>query len=111
MTLFANGQEEIVYLGAKALTANGLSFMLFGFHTVYASLFLALGKGRAGLFLGACRQGICFLPLILSLPMVWGVNGILYAQPLADVLTAMITAWMAFRVHRELNMEVEALSV
>lgn len=111
MTLFANGQEEIVRLGAKALAANGLSFMLFGFHTVYASLFLALGKGRAGLFLGACRQGICFLPLILSLPMVWGVNGILYAQPLADVLTAMITAWMAFKVHRELNMEVEALSV
>lgn len=107
MTLFANGQEEIVYLGAKALTANGLSFMLFGFHTVYASLFLALGKGRAGLFLGACRQGICFLPLILSLPMVWGVNGILYAQPLADVLTAMITAWMAFKVHRELAAEAE----
>lgn len=107
MTLFANGQEGIVYLGAKALTANGLSFMLFGFHTVYASLFLALGKGRAGLFLGACRQGICFLPLILSLPMVWGVNGILYAQPLADVLTAMITAWMAFKVHRELAAEAE----
>ncbi len=107
MTLFANGQEEIVRLGAKTLAANGLSFMLFGFHTVYASLFLALGKGRAGLFLGACRQGICFLPLILSLPMVWGVNGILYAQPLADVLTAMITAWMAFKVHRELATEAE----
>ena len=54
--------------------------MLFGFHTVYASLFLALGKGLEG-----------------------GPNGILYAQPIADVLAAAITALMAIPLHRRLN--------
>lgn len=61
--------------------SNGLSIMLFGFHTVYASLFLALGKGLEG----------------------GGPNGILYAQPIADVLATAITALMAIPLHRRLN--------
>lgn len=60
---FANGNGEMISVGQKSLVANGLSFFLFGFYTVYSSLFLALGKGTAGFFLGACRQGICFVPL------------------------------------------------
>ena len=77
--------------------------MLFGFYTVYSSLFLALGKGREGFILGACRQGICFIPVILLLPIVWGLNGILYAQPIADVLSAVITVFMAIPFHKKLN--------
>lgn len=93
----------MISVGQKSLIANGFSFFLFGFYTVYSSLFLALGKGAAGFFLGACRQGICFVPVILLLPMVWGINGILYAQPIADVFSAAITVWMALKVHRELS--------
>ena len=62
-----------------------------------------LGKGAAGFFLGVCRQGICFIPVILLLPAVWGINGILYAQPIADVLTAVITIFMALHLHKELS--------
>ena len=77
--------------------------MLFGFNTVYSSLFLALGKGKEGFILGACRQGICFIPVILLLPTVWGLNGILYAQPIADMLSTVITIFMAIPLHKNLN--------
>lgn len=93
----------MVRIGAVSLRANGLSVMLFGFHAVYSSLFLALGKGREGFILGACRQGICFIPVILFLPMVWGLNGVLYAQPIADVLAAVITLAMAIPLHKKLD--------
>ena len=96
---FANGNAKMLSAGQKSLMANGLSFFLFGFYTVYSSLFLALGKGTAGFVLGACRQGICFVPVILFLPIVWGMNGILYAQPIADVLSAIITIFMAIHLH------------
>ena len=69
----------------------------------FQSLFLSLGKAKEGFILGACRQGICFVPVILLLPSLWGINGILYAQPAADVISAMITVFMAVRLHRELN--------
>ena len=75
--------------------------------TVYSSLFLALGKGTAGFILGACRQGICFVPVILLLPALWGMNGILYAQPIADVISAIVTVFMALHLHKELA-EAEA---
>lgn len=105
---FANGNVDMIAVGEKSLMANGFSFFLFGFYTVYSSLFLALGKGTAGFILGACRQGICFVPVILILPLIWGMNGILYAQPIADVISAIITAFMALHLRKELA-EAEAL--
>ena len=100
---FANGNEEMILAGQKSLFANGLSFSVFGFYTVYSSLLLALGKGAKGFILGACRQGLCFIPAILLLPKFFGLNGILYAQPVADILSAVITIFMALRLHRELT--------
>ena len=100
---FTTGNEEMILVGQKSLIANGFSFFLFGLYTVYSSLFLALGKGAAGFFLGACRQGICFIPVILLLPMVWGINGIMYAQPIADILSTIITMYMALKLHKELS--------
>ena len=100
---FANENSEMISVGQKSLFANGLSFFLFGFYTVYSSLFLALGKGAKGFLLGACRQGICFVPVILLLPNFCGINGILYAQPIADILSAVITIFMALQIHKELK--------
>ena len=100
---FTKGDAEMIRIGATSLRANGISIMLFGFYTVYSSLFLALGKGREGFILGACRQGICFIPVILLLPIVWGLNGIMYAQPIADVLSAVITVFMAIPLHKKMN--------
>lgn len=109
---FTTGDMDMIHVGEASLRANGLSFMLFGFYTVYSSLFLALGKAKEGFLLGACRQGICFVPIILILPMIWGMNGILYAQPIADVLSAVITVGMAIPLHRELAAaKTNALSI
>lgn len=105
LSQFTKGNTEMVEIGAASLRANGISFLLFGFCTVYSSLFLALGKGREGFILGACRQGICFIPVILILPFVWGLHGILYAQPIADVLSAIITVFMAAHLRKELKEE------
>ena len=98
---FTKGDMEMIQAGQKALRANGLSFLLFGYYTVYSSLFLALGKAREGFILGACRQGICFVPIILALPALWGINGILYAQPAADIISAIVAVAMSVRLHRE----------
>ena len=103
ISLFTKNDPEMIRIGQSALRANGLSFVLFGFYTVYSFLFLAMGKAKEGCFLGACRQGICFVPVILILPRVLGLNGILYAQPAADVIAAAITIFMALRLQKELQ--------
>lgn len=109
---FTKGDAEMIRIGAASLRANGITIMLFGFYTVYSSLFLALGKGKEGFILGACRQGICFIPIILFLPMVCGLNGIIYAQSIADVLSAIITVFMAIPLHKKLNeMQKQAVTI
>ena len=64
-----------------------------------------MGKAKAGCFLGACRQGVCFVPVIWFLPGVLGLSGVIYAQPVADVLTAIVTVFMALRLHKKLSVE------
>ena len=101
---FTTGNIEMIHIGTSSLRINGITFMLFGYYTVYSSLFLALGKGKEGFLLGACRQGICFIPVILILPSIWGLNGILYAQPIADVLSFLISLLMALSLHKQLKL-------
>lgn len=101
---FTKDDMEMIETGQKALTANGLSFLLFGFYTVYSSLYLALGKAKEGFILGACRQGLCFVPIILILPLLWNINGILYAQPISDIISAVITVFMGVHLHGELDL-------
>ena len=102
MSQFTKDDLEMVRIGQMALRANGISFVTFGFHTVYCFLFLVMGKAKEGCILGACRQGICFLPAILFLPKVFGLRGVLYAQPVADVLAAVVTVFMAWKLYSSL---------
>lgn len=103
MALFTKDDLEMIHVGSAALRANGLSFLFFGFYTVYSFLFLVMGKAARGCILGACRQGICFVPVILLLPGIYGLDGVLYAQPAADLLSAVVTVFMAVHLHKELT--------
>lgn len=109
---FTKGDSQMIQVGTEALRANGVSFVLFGFSTVYSSLFLSLGKARTGFILGILRQGICFIPLIMILPMLFGIKGILYAQPISDVISAIITVFSAILFYRELaNEKQEVITI
>ncbi|MEG0756744.1 MAG: MATE family efflux transporter, partial [Oscillospiraceae bacterium] len=52
--------------------------------------FQTIGASKFGLFLSTIRQGLFYLPCILLLPRFWGVTGIYFAQPIADVLTLFV---------------------
>lgn len=105
MSSFTSGDENMIQIGQQALRINGLSFMLFGVYTIYSFLFLVMGKAKEGCILGACRQGLCFFPVILLFPRIWGLNGVILAQPAADILSFVITVFMAIRFHQEIHME------
>jgi len=45
------------------------------------------------LILTLTRQGIFLVPLVLILPAFFGLNGIWYSFPIADILAALVTYW------------------
>ena len=54
-------------------------------------LFQSIGKAGRATFLSCCRQGIFFIPLILTLPRLFGLTGLELCQPIADTLTFLIS--------------------
>ena len=69
-------------------------------------LFQSIGKSGRATFLACCRQGVFFIPLILTLPRMFGLLGIEICQPIADVLTFVVTVPFLFPfLHRLVKME------
>ena len=98
---------KMIDLAAKALRLNAVLFITFGFQMVYASLYLAIGKSLVGSILSLSRQGIFFFPLVFALPHFLGLTGVIWIQPMADFLTAILTVIFAVKINRALSAKVE----
>lgn len=64
---------------------------------ISSNFFTAIGKPKSGGFLALTRQIIFLLPYIVIFPMVVGIDGIMYAGPLADFMAAAVAAFMVIR--------------
>jgi putative MATE family efflux protein len=71
-------------------------------------LFQSIGKSGRATFLACCRQGVFFIPLILTLPRMFGLLGIEICQPIADVLTFVVTVPFLFPFLHQLVKTEEA---
>lgn len=98
---------KMIDLAAKALRLNAVLFITFGFQMVYSSLYLAIGKSLIGSILSLSRQGIFFFPLVFALPHLLGLTGVIWVQPMADLLTTILTVIFAVKINRTLSAEVE----
>ena len=98
---------EMAGIAAKALRLNAVLFITFGFQIVYASLYLAIGKSLVGSVLSLSRQGIFFFPLVMVLPHIMGLTGVVWVQPMADLLTTILTIVFAVRINHTLSTEIE----
>lgn len=85
------GDAETVRIGAQALRYQSVVMVLHAGVTVTNLLCGSIGHPVAASIIAAARQGFFFFPLIFLLPRVWGLTGIALTQPIADVLTALLT--------------------
>lgn len=103
LSIFGAG-ESVLKIAVPALRAGVIMFITFGFQFTYSTLYLSMGKALAGGFLSICRQGIIFLPIILLLPKIFGLNGVIYSQAVADLITTIITIPFAIDVRKKLRL-------
>lgn len=90
VTWFRN-DPEVITIGAYALKAQCLSLFVVPLSVCGNMLFQSVGKGGKATFLASLRGGICFVPLLLILTPLFGIRGIQLSQPIADVISALIT--------------------
>lgn len=58
------------------------------------TFFTSIGKPTKGAFLSLTRQIIFLLPLLIIFPGFFGIDGIMYAGPVADFMAAVVAAFM-----------------
>ncbi len=102
INLFSN-DLEVIDIGVKTLRITTFMYPLLGFTQLYAALYQSLGMPKEALIVGTSRQGLFFVPLVFILPGIIGMNGVLLTQPIADLLTVMVTAIFAYKTNRILK--------
>ena len=68
-----------------------------GLQPITANFFTAIGKANRGIFLSLTRQVIFLLPLMIILPIFFGIEGVMFSAPIADGFAAICA--ITFAVH------------
>lgn len=91
VSFMVRGHTDVAALGVEALRFQCAVVALIPLSVVCNMTFQATGKKGLASFLASCRQGLFFLPLIQILPRLFGMTGLVLAQPIADALTFLIS--------------------
>ncbi|MEG1547851.1 MAG: MATE family efflux transporter [Clostridia bacterium] len=90
LIMLFNRNPAIVEYGSRLLISQVALYPAFGLCYMMTITFQTIGASKYGLFLSTIRQGLFYVPCILLLPSLLGVNGIYFAQPIADVMTIIV---------------------
>lgn len=97
ISIFGDGSE--LYYGFAINYFHIFLFFTFVnfMQPITSNFFTAIGKPKVGSFLALTRQILFLLPLLLLFPLFLGIDGIMYAGPVADCLAAVVCTIMVVR--------------
>lgn len=95
-------EAELIALVEKVMPVFFAGIWIFGVQMACQSTFMGMGQAKVSLFLALLRKVILLIPLALILPNFFGVDGIYYAEPIADVLAAITTGCVFLIMIRKL---------
>ena len=81
--------KELIALVKKVLPIYIVGMSVFGIQSGVQSSFLGLGQAKISLCIALLRKVILLIPLALILPRFFGVMGVYYAEPVADILSVL----------------------
>ena len=82
----------LIAMSIHAIRINMLLFPIIGFQMVVTNFFQCIGKVKISIFLSLSRQLLFLLPLLATLPLFFGVDGVWYSLPASDLTAAIVAA-------------------
>ena len=100
-----NGEHDpdVTNYGVKILRGLMVAGPFIGVLFIYNFAFQGMGKSIPSLVLSLGRQGLVFLPLLILMSKLVGFDGIVYAQPVADLTCIVLAAIMFIIVNAKLK--------
>lgn len=77
--------------------------ILFGVYYVLTNTLQAMGAATPSLIINLSRQGLLYIPSMFLLEAVLGINGLIWAQPVVDVLSMLLAVVLFFPVYRKMS--------
>lgn len=83
--------EEVIAIGSFALRCACVGILFLPLSVPVNMLFQSIRKPAMSSFLSLLRSGLMFMPTLLITTRFWGIVGIQVSQPLADILTGLVS--------------------
>jgi Na+-driven multidrug efflux pump len=103
VSIFGQGSETYYKFAERYFRIFMLMTFVNGVQPVTANFFTSIGKARVGLLISLTRQILFLLPLVIILPLFFGIDGVMYAGPIADASAAVLAAAFIIREMRLLT--------
>lgn len=103
IALFGNGSDLYFTFGVRYLRTYLFCTFVNNIQPMSSTFFTSIGKPAKGTFLSLTRQIIFLLPLIVIFPRFLGIDGIMYAGPIADFMATAVAAFMLIREIKAMN--------
>ncbi len=101
--------EQLIGLAAHGLRIIMATFPIVGYQMVVTNFFVSIGMAKTSIFLSMSRQMLFLFPLLLLLPLEFGVNGVWMSMPISDTLSALVTLWLMVRYMNKMKNENQTL--
>lgn len=104
---FIDDQEVISY-GIQMVIALQMSGPVIGILFLCINTIQGMGKAFPSLVLTICRQGLIFIPSVFILNKIFGLEGVIYAQPFADYLSIILSIFLCFGLFKKIEYQETA---
>lgn len=95
-----NPTEDFMSIGVKALRILSLPFPVAAVCVALSASFQALGNGSYSTIVSLCRQLVVLLPVAYLLSLTGDVGNVWWSFPIAEVVSALVTALLFARLYR-----------
>ena len=96
-----NPSDEFLRIGCTALRIISIHFPVAAACIILGASFQALGNGIYSTISSVCRQLLVLLPAAYLLSLSGDVNMVWWAFPIAEVISALVTAYFFRRIYRQ----------
>ena len=103
ISIFGTGSELYYQFSERYFRIYMFLTLINGIQPVTSNFFNSIGKARLGVFMSLTRQILFLLPLIVIFPLFMGIDGVMYAGPIADGAAAIVCGFFTVRELRELT--------
>ena len=106
INIFGKGDELYYEFGIKYFRIFMFFTFLNGIQPISSFLFTSIGKAKKGVVISLTRQIIFLLPLIIIFPKFIGIDGVMYAGPIADFAAAALSIFLLVKEIKSLNNKI-----